>query len=104
MLIEGNEPSQGARIELLKQNNRVRPVAGNHLVRHQRVDLRRRQVLLLELGAHRLGGLSVEERLGLRQTAGDSQILLRLVAARGARRHQQVERCALRPLVQELEE
>jgi len=87
------------RIELLEQHDGTRTAPGVDLVRDQRLELRRRQLLALKLRAHGCRGLAGHEGLRLRQTAGDRQVLLRLVAARGARGQQEVQRGARRALV-----
>src|SRR6185437_3584156 len=60
--------------------------------------------LSFQLGAYRLGRLSVGESLGLRQTAGDGEVLLGLIAARRAGGQQEIQRRTHAALVQHLEE
>ena len=77
---------------------------GSTLCGNERLEPRRRQTLALQLLAHLLRGLAVHEGLGLRQTTGDGEVLLRLVAARGTHRQKKIERGARRALMQQLKE
>ncbi len=65
VLVEGNQSAQGGRIEPLEHDDGARTAPRIDLVRRQRLDLRRRELCALKLGAHCLGGLAVGERLGL---------------------------------------
>ena len=47
-------------------------------------------------------GLTRHERFGLRQAVRDGEILLRLIAARGPRRQQEIQRGTRAALVQQL--
>ena len=75
-----------------------------HLVRHEFGDARGGQALLAQIRLDLLGALAEGEGLGLRQAVGDREILLRLAAAGGVHRQQEIERRARAALVQQLEE
>src|SRR5262249_20141419 len=104
VLVESNDPAESSGIELPEEHDGERSAAGIDLVGREVLDLGERQALALELRADSPCRLTVGERLRLGQTAGDRQVLLRLVATGGARRQQKMQRRPGSSLVQELEE
>src|SRR5215469_1184388 len=99
VLVERDEATESRWIELPEEHDRAGTAAGIDLVRDQRGDPVRGLSFALELRAHGIGGLPIGECLGLRKATGDSQVLLLLVTARGARRDQEIECRSRRALV-----
>src|SRR4029077_12403995 len=61
VLVERDEPAESGRIDLLKQSDGARAAPGVDLVRDERLELRRRQLLALKLRAHGLRRLAGHE-------------------------------------------
>src|ERR1700731_1589797 len=58
VLVERGEPAESGGIELLEQHDGARPTPGVDLVRDERLELRRRQLLALKIRPHGLRGLT----------------------------------------------
>src|SRR5580700_10736314 len=71
VFVERDEPAESGGIELLEQYDGARATPRVDLVRDERLELRRRQLLALKIRPHGFRGLAGHEGFRLRQTAGD---------------------------------
>ena len=89
----------------LEEERVRRAVAGEDLVRGERLDRRRRHLLGLQLGPRLGDGPAAHQRLALRQAIGEEEFLMAAVVLLvGAGRDQEVARDDVGALVDELVE
>ena len=102
MLVQRDQCPQRLRIERVEQEDIGRPVAREHLVRHQRVDSGGIEAACLEFGA-RLGFvLASHQRLGLGKDVGHQRAMVTGDATIVGDRRQHIGRHQLGALVQQL--
>ena len=104
VFIEGDQLAERGRVEAPEQDRVGRPVALEHLVRHQRVERGAGQPLALELGAHLVRRLAEGERLGLGEEVGEQLVVVIAERRQAFGGGQEVGRHQLGALVQQLVE